>query len=390
MMSGAGSGNTYTQSSLKNVTSWYDTSSNTWGTYTQSTIPITWDGGSGQIIPFNVTPLFNQLQGVSVATIVHNGSTTWTTAPQLSGGLRLDNANYINDAVTSSYPIFTANDSNWNQIMVAGSNHPNAQPRSFRAQAVRSENDRIWFFGGMQYNISTNGMPYTGQDVASDAVTFSSFPYMDNAAGYFNISYNSASNIPSTRYWHSATLLPGKGQILIFGGVYSGKACPDFAYLFDTNTLKWTQPNVVGASAQARYGHSAVMVGKNLLYIMFGADVSGNLLNRVDILNTTSWTFLDAGVNNSQSNGGSSGGGVPGGSSGMSVGTIAGIAVGVVVGVSKQPTKINYGHLMPFFLFQYLGWFAYRCQCRLHLYPTSTKRRNSGGTCFVPATRPPT
>ncbi|KAI8072983.1 hypothetical protein BC940DRAFT_126772 [Gongronella butleri] len=193
-----------------------------------------------------------------------------------------------------------------------------------------SENDRIWFFGGMQYN-TTLGQGYTGTDDSQDAVSFSTYWFLDDANGYFNQTFNINSNaqFPAGRYWHSLTLLPGKGQVLMYGGYFAGKPSTDIAYLFDTNTLAWSVPNI--SNLKPRFGHSAIAVGQDTVYFLFGVDGNLNLLNSVDILNTTSWTFLDADVTNSLQN--SNGGGGSTGSTGITTGAIAGIVVGVVVGL---------------------------------------------------------
>ncbi|KAI8072985.1 hypothetical protein BC940DRAFT_126831 [Gongronella butleri] len=206
--------------------------------------------------------------------------------------------------------------------------------------------DKIIYLGGMQWNLTTDYF-YIGVDKPTQAIPMNYIFYQDLATGYFNTSsvnvFGNKPSSPTARYWHTATELPGH-KVFMYGGAFQGVAVRDYAYILDTNTLLWSQvqfPQVNDNSCSKpgakcggpRFGHSAILVNNELLYIMFGASEVKTLLNDTLILNTTSMMWLDSSVTTSVNNGEEISPISTPASNGLSGGAIAGIAVGVVVGV---------------------------------------------------------
>lgn len=84
--------------------------------------------------------------------------------------------------------------------------------------------------------------------------------------------------------------------------------------------------------------HIAVMVGYDLLYILFGADLNHLLLNDVQILNVTSMVWLNISATNTTSSPilPSGGDASSSSSSSLSAGAIAGAVIGGVAGVKTH------------------------------------------------------
>ncbi|ORX45690.1 hypothetical protein DM01DRAFT_1169815 [Hesseltinella vesiculosa] len=160
-------------------------------------------------------------------------------------------------------------------------------------------------------------------------------------------------------------VVPGKNEIIMYGGTWGGVACNDYAYTFDTNLMKWKAivfPQLNDNSCSApnancggpRFGHSAILV-KDVLYIMFGADGSRSLQNNVVMLNITSMMWLGADANSTYSAQAANGNGTSSdtSSTGLSGGKIAGVVVGVVAGVRMKHQEVTLTQLV-FVVFSFL------------------------------------
>mmetsp|Transcript_18800 Transcript_18800/g.21242 ORF Transcript_18800/g.21242 Transcript_18800/m.21242 type:complete len:407 (-) Transcript_18800:331-1551(-) len=68
---------------------------------------------------------------------------------------------------------------------------------------------------------------------------------------------------PTARHGHSATLV-NNTKVFIFGGCQNQTFFDDL-HILDLEAMSWTRPTVSGSSPKSRSGHSAVLVGNNLI-----------------------------------------------------------------------------------------------------------------------------
>ncbi|KAI7888451.1 uncharacterized protein EV154DRAFT_604764 [Mucor mucedo] len=95
----------------------------------------------------------------------------------------------------------------------------------------------------------------------------------------------------SSRYMHSANLLPYSGKILIYGGATDDgnekhpSAVSDYLYLFDPKTLEYTRMEEYEQTQGAgpRFGHSAILCN-DTLFVLFGVNQKGLITNDVYFL----------------------------------------------------------------------------------------------------------
>ncbi|KAJ8660518.1 hypothetical protein O0I10_003564 [Lichtheimia ornata] len=276
------------------------------------------------------------------------------------GGRRDHDTGYTNVSESETYvtiPKFlSTNDLQWSvatEQVVSG---------RIRHAGVQGKDGRFYFFGGeyssSQYNETTNYTSYGLTEVDMSQVLI-----YDETKGWEAVQTTSGS-VPSQR-WHPTATLLSNGNILVYGGAqtavrvgdnnyYHLEPVDDTAYVLNTDTMTWSdissaiQPKEGGdpldKQQYRRYGHSAVLVGDDSLFIMFGKSTNGSFADGFLILNTTSWVISDYYPGLNAAAGSSDGtdtdddddddaatGGDGGG--GLSGGAIAGVVVGVVVGV---------------------------------------------------------
>jgi len=95
------------------------------------------------------------------------------------------------------------------------------------------------------------------------------------------------------RQWHTATFLPDKNLLVVFGGetvVEGGKpeTLNDIMVL-DTDICLWYPPSIAGKTPEPRAGHSASLVGKHL--VIFGGSTGRKWMNSVACMDTERWTW---------------------------------------------------------------------------------------------------
>lgn len=106
---------------------------------------------------------------------------------------------------------------------------------------------------------------------------------------------------PCARGGHTATLVgpvnPQKAsaRIVVFGGHYDAGLKNGFVYLNDTHVLDidentWSQPRCRGTAPEARYGHSAALVGSRVVY--FGGKGKSAHFRDLHALDTNSMTWF--------------------------------------------------------------------------------------------------
>ncbi|CAM9733556.1 unnamed protein product, partial [Discosporangium mesarthrocarpum] len=92
------------------------------------------------------------------------------------------------------------------------------------------------------------------------------------------------------RAWHTASFLEGKNLLVIFGGERTVDGCPeclDDIMVLDTDIDLFYPPAISGKPPTARSGHSAAIVGKDL--IVFGGVRGRKWQNKVSVLDTERW-----------------------------------------------------------------------------------------------------
>ncbi|KAI8149007.1 hypothetical protein BJV82DRAFT_205048 [Fennellomyces sp. T-0311] len=143
---------------------------------------------------------------------------------------------------------------------------------------------------------------------------------------------------PSTRAFHTLTLNPKTGELIMLGGVepinqtdYRG----DYSYVLDTDRMEWSARNVTNADPGATFTVTVIQEHSGTeLYIMFG-HVPYESTSDVRVLDIESWSWKasitgvqDAEPTESSPTDPESSG------SGTSAGTIAGAVVGSIAGVA--------------------------------------------------------
>ena len=106
------------------------------------------------------------------------------------------------------------------------------------------------------------------------------------------------------RQWHSATFIPGRQQIIAFGGetidpIKSGKKgakkdkviTSDTLRVLDTEIMLWYPPAASGDVPTGRSGHTATFFPSTNELILFGGVRGSKWLNTVSILDVTRWIW---------------------------------------------------------------------------------------------------
>ncbi|KAI9298051.1 galactose oxidase [Neoconidiobolus thromboides FSU 785] len=81
---------------------------------------------------------------------------------------------------------------------------------------------------------------------------------------------------------HSTTLVGD--QIYLFGGC-NARSCYNDVYVFDTDTMYWSRPQIAGTPPSPRRAHSATLVDKTKVFV-FGGGNGSNYYNDLHILDT--------------------------------------------------------------------------------------------------------
>ncbi|CAM9821267.1 unnamed protein product, partial [Choristocarpus tenellus] len=92
------------------------------------------------------------------------------------------------------------------------------------------------------------------------------------------------------RAWHTASFLEGKNLLVIFGGERTVDGCPeclDDIMVLDTDIDLFYPPAISGKPPAARSGHSAAVIGKDL--VVFGGVRGRKWQNKISVLDTERW-----------------------------------------------------------------------------------------------------
>ena len=75
---------------------------------------------------------------------------------------------------------------------------------------------------------------------------------------------------PSPRQGHSATEIPERGWIVVFGGISEAGPLNDL-YILDVHTHEWTRKPAAGPTPLARCRHAAVYIpARDSIYVFGG------------------------------------------------------------------------------------------------------------------------
>ncbi|KAK4512949.1 uncharacterized protein ATC70_003660 [Mucor velutinosus] len=147
------------------------------------------------------------------------------------------------------------------------------------------ESKNIYFFGGEYYNIDD---PLHDQPTAIEHTFNYSLFYNVETHTWGNQTWGGAK--PSSRKYHTTTLLSSKRDVLLYGGESKEGAVSDFCYVLNLDTKQWVQ-QAIEASLATKYirtRHSYVMEeDSNTLFILFGKNNATIAVNDILMLNTT-------------------------------------------------------------------------------------------------------
>lgn len=97
------------------------------------------------------------------------------------------------------------------------------------------------------------------------------------------------------RTWHTANFLPEKQLLLCFGGDVvdeKGKTTTtDQVMVLDTEIMLWYPPSVSGQVPSGRSGHTASLLSSSNELVVFGGVKSGKWLNSVSVLDAARWKW---------------------------------------------------------------------------------------------------
>ncbi|KAI8148909.1 hypothetical protein BJV82DRAFT_590043 [Fennellomyces sp. T-0311] len=216
------------------------------------------------------------------------------------------------------------------------------QTRLHHKGAFGQDGTTIYYIGGIypaQASDASGSSYYYGHIEMSDILTYDTVKSV-----WANVT---ASGLhPAPRMDHTLTLKPSTGDLIVYGGTQLDSAQPvdDYFYVLDVQSMTWSNQSLStadGASAGGPcFGHQAILVGNNSLFIIFGSDGSSN--SNLFVLDINSWTWqatspaiqVDDGGNGGGGDGGQSDDPSDDGGSDTSAGTIAGAVVGCVAGVA--------------------------------------------------------
>ena len=152
------------------------------------------------------------------------------------------------------------------------------------------DNGQILVYGGQSFDLEGNPV------ILSDVHV-----YDPKNGGSWNKPINCRGE---ARQWHSATFIPGRQQIIAFGGetidpIGRGKngakkdkvITSDTLRVLDTEIMLWYPPAASGDVPTGRSGHTATFFPSTNELILFGGVRGSKWLNTVSILDVTRWVW---------------------------------------------------------------------------------------------------
>ena len=166
-----------------------------------------------------------------------------------------------------------------------------APPARWGHTMTQVDNGQILVYGGQSFDL--NGNPVILSDVhVYDPKNGGSWHKPINCRG-------------EARQWHSATFIPGRQQIIAFGGetidpiggsAKKGKKkdkviTSDTLRVLDTEIMLWYPPAASGDVPTGRSGHTATFFPSTNELILFGGVRGSKWLNSVSVLDVTRWIW---------------------------------------------------------------------------------------------------
>lgn len=166
-----------------------------------------------------------------------------------------------------------------------------APPARWGHTMTQVDNGQILVYGGQSFDL--NGNPVILSDVhVYDPKNGGSWHKPINCRG-------------EARQWHSATFIPGRQQIIAFGGETidqigsstkkGGKKdkviTSDTLRVLDTEIMLWYPPAASGDVPTGRSGHTATLFPSTNELILFGGVRGSKWLNSVSVLDVTRWIW---------------------------------------------------------------------------------------------------
>ncbi|KAI9273451.1 hypothetical protein EDC94DRAFT_594918 [Helicostylum pulchrum] len=297
-----------------NQTIIYDTSSNTWAAGSPYTVD---NVGVKQIYSSTAVNLPNGLVGF------YGGFEQYAniSAPEISGNgntVTFDNNN-LSYVGFNRLTTHNTDSGTWAPFSPQASTLLDFYPTSQTA-TINPSTGKVYYLGGTYYTTTNNWVPIR--------IPFSWAVVFDTKSGTWS-NETLGGDIPTTRMYHTADLLPNSQDIILYGGSEDGKAASSsFCYTLNLETNTWTKHDNVNVPAYLsgpRFSHSAVLVDTTL-FILFGRGIDGALtpsLITIDVSSASNILYTPNYASNGATNSNKSGG--------LSKGAIGGITAGAIV-----------------------------------------------------------
>ncbi|KAI7889208.1 uncharacterized protein EV154DRAFT_424297 [Mucor mucedo] len=195
---------------------------------------------------------------------------------------------------TSTYGGPTLYYSNWTLIdtltwTISFPTVQNNPPPRIDHTATMISNKYILIIGGVVYS----------HDVTDPAGKFTLNPVSMSSLLLFDIPNNrwinitAGGNIPAPRRGHSAVLsLDGKSVIIFGGGMpEDGHGQLNDVFILELETMRWKAPSIKGVPPKPRRYHKAYLVD-DVLLVTFGLGGDEKGFDDVNILSTSSWSWI--------------------------------------------------------------------------------------------------
>ncbi|KAI8989449.1 hypothetical protein BDB01DRAFT_542227 [Pilobolus umbonatus] len=164
-------------------------------------------------------------------------------------------------------------------------------PRLEHTATLSSTGNSIFYIGGLFNTATINGK------IA--AFPMNQIHEFNTIQQEWTLHYTQSDIIPSSRRLHTATLLPEKDLILIYGGALTDASgvVSDYCYTLNTTSFAWT-PITIGNSGAYNgpgplFGHSAVLHNDKSLFLLFGVDKFGYPRNDFFVIDIVNWRYID-------------------------------------------------------------------------------------------------